>query len=526
MSNSINKIAIDNKSKAPDGSEYVIPSMADFESKFERIAREAELQRIQGKQIIVVQGLGFVGSAVAAAIAGTKDSFGKPKFFVVGVDLPTPESYWKVAKLSDGLAPFDSPDPELSTCVYDAVHKTQNLYTTVLEDAYSLADVVIVDIPLDVKDRAIQNPSDLSIDLTGFEAAIRAIGRNMPSDALVIIETTVPVGVSERIVQPLIHEERRKRGIDSPLYLAHAYERVMPGPRYLGSIRRIWRSFAGINDISAGRAREFLSSFIETESYPLWELEDTNSSELSKLLENSYRAMNIAFIYEWTLLAEQIGVNLFEITDSIRVRKGTHDNIRTPGFGVGGYCLPKDSLLAQWSASKLFQTDVILDLTLEALKINERMPLHTFDLLAELMGGDMSGKKIVVLGVAYLPGVPDTRSSPTELLVNELIKEHAVVSVHDPYVATWPEMPDMPVSQNLSESLRQADGIVFAVPHKEYLELLSQRMLEHVSAQPVIVDAQNIITDEKAAYLHAAGSQLVGVGKGHWRKRGYHVKIK
>jgi nucleotide sugar dehydrogenase len=343
----------------------------------------------------------------------------------------------------------------------------------------------------------------------------------MRPDALVLVETTVPAGICERIVQPVINDERDKRGIDAPLYLAHAYERVMPGPKYLDSIRQIWRTFAGINDDSAVRARSFLSSFIDTESYPLWELEDTNSSELSKLLENSYRAMNIAFIYEWTLLAEQIGVNLFEVVNSIRVRKGTHDNLRFPGFGVGGYCLPKDSLLAQWSSTTLFKTDVILNLTLEALKVNDQMPLHTLDLLTELVGGDLSGKKIAVCGVAYLPGVPDTRSSPSELFVNELLKKQAMVSVHDPYVITWPEMPDISVSQNMADCLADADGIVFAVPHPEYLQLTPQMLLEYAAGSTVIVDAQNILTDEKAANLHAAGCRLIGVGKGHWRKRGY-----
>jgi nucleotide sugar dehydrogenase len=515
------KLEINIKSMAPDGNEFAIPSGTEFQSQFERISREADLHRGRGKQIVAVQGLGFVGSAVAGAIAGTKDSSGESLFFVIGVDLPTPESYWKVAKLNEGLVPFDSPDPELASYIYDAVHKTRNLYATVLDRAYSLADVIIVDIPLDVKDRSVQRPSDLSLNLGGFEAAIRDIGRNMRPDALVLVETTVPAGICERIVQPVINDERDKRGIDAPLYLAHAYERVMPGPKYLDSIRQIWRTFAGINDDSAVRARSFLSSFIDTESYPLWELEDTNSSELSKLLENSYRAMNIAFIYEWTLLAEQIGVNLFEVVNSIRVRKGTHDNLRFPGFGVGGYCLPKDSLLAQWSSTTLFKTDVILNLTLEALKVNDQMPLHTLDLLTELVGGDLSGKKIAVCGVAYLPGVPDTRSSPSELFVNELLKKQAMVSVHDPYVITWPEMPDISVSQNMADCLADADGIVFAVPHPEYLQLTPQMLLEYAAGSTVIVDAQNILTDEKAANLHAAGCRLIGVGKGHWRKRGY-----
>ena len=521
MNNTSKEAYIAIKSIAPDGNEYIIPSQEEFHSQFDIISREAKLKRGQGKQIVAVQGLGFVGSAVAGAIAGAKDTSGDFSFFVIGIDLPTPESYWKVAKLSEGSAPFESPDPELDNIIYDAVHNTGNLYTTVLEQAYSLADVIIVDIPLDVKDRAIHNVSDLSLEIGGFEAAIRSIGRNMRPNALVLIETTVPVGVSEKIVQPILQDERSKRGMDEPLYLAHAYERVMPGPNYLNSIRRIWRTFAGINDSSADKARRFLSSFIDTESFPLWELDDTNSSELSKLLENSYRAMNIAFIYEWTLLAEQIGVNLFEVTDSIRVRKGTHDNIRFPGFGVGGYCLPKDSLLAQWSSTNLFKTDVVLDLTLQALKINEKMPLHALDLLMELLDGDLSGKKIVVCGVAYLPGVPDTRSSPSELLVNELIRKQAIVQVHDPHVIIWPEMPDIQVSQGLEESLIQADGIILAVPHHEYLDLSPETLLKYSSTHPAIVDAQNILSDETAAYLNSEGCRLLGVGKGHWRKRGY-----
>src|SRR5207249_3311459 len=118
----------------------------------------------------------------------------------------------------------------------------------------------------------------------------------------------------------------------------------------------------------ATAARNFLNALIDTEKYPLTELADTSASEMAKLLENSYRAANIALIHEWTLLAEQVGVNLFEVVESIKVRKGTHDNIRYPGLGVGGYCLPKDPLLAQWSATHLFNTDIVLSMTLEAMR--------------------------------------------------------------------------------------------------------------------------------------------------------------
>src|SRR5204862_1516154 len=142
------------------------------------------------------------------------------------------------------------------------------------------------------------------------------------------------------------------------------------------------------------------------------ELPDTNSSELGKLLENSYRAVNIAFIHEWTLLAEKLGIDLFEVVRSIRVRSGTHDNMRFPGFGVGGYCLTKDSLLAQWGADSLLGSDVLLEMSLDALRTNAQMPLHTARLVAEATGGNLD-ITLAVCGLSYLSGVADTRDSPS-----------------------------------------------------------------------------------------------------------------
>lgn len=507
-------------SAAPDGTLYPIPTESEQKTQFHRLAEKAGSHRKQGRQIVVVQGLGFVGSAVAAVIASAKDEAELPLYFVIGVDLPSPSGYWKVAKLNNGLAPMVSPDPELPQLIREAVQNTENLCATASEEAYALADVILIDIPLDVRNRLTEKAADIEIGLDSFAKAIRMVGRYMRADALVLIETTVPAGTSEKLALPVLREERELRGINDPIFLAHAYERVMPGPNYISSIRGFWRTFSGIDQASAARACDFLSSFIDTSSYPLWELEDTNSSELAKLLENSYRAVNIAFIHEWTLLAESMGINLFAVINSIRVRQGTHDNIRLPGFGVGGYCLTKDSLLAQWSAMNQADNEVLLGMTLEAMKINHQMPLHTLDLLKE-MAGDLSGKTITVCGVAYLPEVADTRNSPTELLADELSKAGAEVIVHDPCVITWVERPDIHVTQDLAACFTHADGIVFAVPHRAYSSLSPEMICSSSFSSPVIVDAQNIVSDRKAKLLHDAGCRLLGVGKGHWRKRGY-----
>ncbi|HUU29526.1 MAG TPA: nucleotide sugar dehydrogenase [archaeon] len=508
-------------SVAPDGRVYEIPSEREVRTSFHELVERAENYNRQGRQVVVVQGLGFVGAAVVAAVADAVDSSQKPLYFVIGVDLPTPEHYWKVACLNDGKTPIISPDPQLQKLIEKAVCETGNLCATVSEQTYALADVIIVDIPLDVRDPLRVAPEEIQVDLRTFESSIRTIGRSMKPNALVLVETTVPIGFCEKLVLPVLKEERERRGVSEPLSLAHAYERVMPGPDYVDSIRRFWRTFSGIDESSAGKAEKFLSSFIDTANYPLYRLEEPTASELAKLLENSYRQVNIAFIYEWTLLAEKIGIDLFSVIDSIRVRKGTHDNMRLPGFGVGGYCLTKDSLLVQWGAKHLFDTNVVLEMTLEALRINHRMPLHTLDLLLELGDGSLAGRKIAVCGVSYLPELADTRNSPSEIFIDELIKAKAELIVHDPYVMHWDEKPEIAITQDLTTALRRADGIVFTVGHRAYLDLTAEKMIDYFVKSPFIVDTQNIISDLKAEALHKSGCRLSGVGKGHWRKRGY-----
>jgi UDP-N-acetyl-D-glucosamine dehydrogenase len=498
-------------STAPDGTEYPIPG-ADSQA-----AQMAEIKRrAANRPVVVVQGLGFVGSAVAAVIADASDANGQPRWFVIGVDLPGPSGWWKIARINEGKAPIQAPDPEFDRLVHRGVLDRRNLCATAAEAAYELADVIVVDVQLDVRDRLVQAPSEIDLDLRGFQAAIRIVGQRMRPNALVLVETTVPVGTCEKIALPLLREERARRGIDAPVQLAHAYERVMPGPRYIDSIRRFWRTYAGIDQPSTERARAFLSSFIQTDEFGAWPLADTASSELGKLLENSYRAANIAFIHEWTLFAEKAGINLWAVIDSIRVRKGTHDNMRYPGFGVGGYCLTKDSLLAQWSASELYQTDALFSVTLAALRTNHNMPLHTLALLRELAGGSLGGRRILLGGVTYFPDLADTRNSPVEVFVDAAQAEGALLKLHDPCVQRWPERPQVPITGDWSQAITGLDAIVLALPHSAYRSLKPSDF----PSPMLIVDANNVLTDAVALALHQAGCRLLGVGKGHWRSKG------
>jgi nucleotide sugar dehydrogenase len=489
---------------------------------FPVLAEAAARQRAAGRTIVVVQGLGFVGAAVAAVVADARAADGRPPFFVIGLDLPTANGLTKIAAVAAGECPIHSSDSQLAEATRRGALEARNLTATWEARALGLADVILVDVPLDASIETATGADAIRVELEPFAEAIRAIGREMREDALVLVETTVPVGTTERVVLPILSVERQARGIKTPPLVAHAFERVTPGPNYVDSIRNCFRVFSGVDAASAERARAFLAQIVDVAEFPLQALSDTDSSEVAKLLENSYRAVNIAFIHEWTLLAERIGVNLFAVIDAIRRRRGTHDNMRYPGFGVGGYCLTKDTLLAQWGADRFFGGAIELGMSLQALRINRLMPEHTFDLVAEI-AGELAGRTIAVLGASYLPDVGDARNSPSATLIDALRRAQARVRAHDPVLSDWPERPDLRLETDLEELLHGADGVVLAVAHRAYRERSAAYWVEATPSHSFFIDANDILTDEVAQTLRQTGRRVAGVGKGHWRRWGLHA---
>jgi len=478
--------------------------------------------RAAARPVVAVQGLGFVGAAVAAVLAEARDSAGRPAFTVVGVDLDSPAGLRRIQAINEGRSPIAAPDPQLAAFIQRGFEEG-NLCATTSERAFSEATVIVVDLPLDVANRTAERVADIELDLGSYRKAMRAIGRRMRGDALVVIESTVPVGMTEHVVQPILEEERRCRNISEELLLAHCYERVMPGPRYVDSIRRFWRVFAAINAASHERMRAFLASFVAVEEFPPAELAQPAESELAKIMENSYRAMNIAWIQEWTELAERIGVNLYAVTDAIRVRKGTHDNIRFPGFGVGGYCLTKDAFLAGWGARELFGLkDLELPMTLTALNINFAMPRHAWRVAKEAAEADWRDRVWGVFGVSYLADLDDTRNSPVETLVDAMEDDGARYLLHDPNVQALASRPNAPLEPRLELVCSRIDAIILTIGHREFRAIDFLQLVERYPRIRIIVDAWNLIDDSVAARLVDTGVRVAGVGKGHWRKLNYH----
>jgi nucleotide sugar dehydrogenase len=470
----------------------------------------------RGREVVVVQGLGFVGAAMVAALAAARGSDGEPRFAVIGVDLPDPQNRRKIEAVLAGGPPVVSADPALGAA-YREARRRGNMTATADPAAFGYADVVVVDVNLDVAKTA-GAIHRYEIRDASFRAAISTVADAIREDTLVVVETTVPPGTTERVVRPILEAGFRRRGLDpSRLCLAHSYERVMPGAGYLASITDYFRVFAGSDDPSRLRARRFLEAFINTREYPLFELESPTASETAKVLENSFRAANIALIQEWSELAQAAGIDLFRVIEAIRVRP-THRNIMLPGFGVGGYCLTKDTLLADWGARHFWGRDRHLETGLAAISINDAMPLHTLELIREL-SPSLAEKRVAILGVSYLNDVADTRSSPTEILYDRLVAEGAQVAVHDSIVAYWPEK-GLAIDRALDALRRQAGPaiVVFAVRHKEYLALDANIIVALFPELTAVVDANNVVSDATAAGLAARGILVAGVGKGHWRR--------
>jgi len=504
-------------SLSPDGKLYPFPTPEEDKQEIQKLDEITADQKKKGKEIVAVQGLGFVGAVMAAVVADATDEQGNPYYFVHGVQRTSARSYWKVPVMNTGVSPIEADDPEISPIFKRNVSEKKTLRATWHNRAYELADIVVVDIQLDATKPEFGKAEKGYCDTGAFEKAMTTLGKHIRPDCLVLIETTVPPGTSRHIVKPILEREFKARGIDitkNPPCIAHSYERVMPGTHYVSSIRDFWRTYAGINEEATRRAGEFLSQVLNIKDYPLYKLGNTNASELAKTMENTFRATNIALIHEWTLFAEDAGINLWEVVESIRVRP-THNNMMRPGLGVGGYCLTKDPVLANWASKSIFKRDKGLDMAVEAVNINDLMPLHTRDLAKEALGGSLKGKKVHILGASYLEGVGDTRHSPSETLWNALEKEGAVVSVQDPLVKVWPEVPEAKVGKDIEASLKDKDAVVFAVKHKEYLNFSPEKLVKAVGKSPAIVDTQNILDDDTIKGYLKLGCVVKGVGKGH-----------
>jgi nucleotide sugar dehydrogenase len=527
---------------SPSGEKFAIPKQDDYASELARIELLVEAARKEGKEIVVVMGVGFVGAVMAAIIADSTDKkTGKPNKFVIGCQRPSTRSYWKIPLLNRGQSPVKAEDPEVEPMIVRCVLEKKTLVATYNSDCLKLADCVVVDVQCDYTKKDLGKMRTGKAEMSALEATIKTIGEKVPPKCLTLIETTVAPGTTEFVAWPIMKRVFAVRGIDSEPLLAHSFERVMPGRNYVSSIRDFWRVCSGCNAEARKRVEKFLREVLNTEEYPLTVMDRPIESETTKIVENSYRATILAFLDEWSLFAERNGVDLIKVIKAIKVRP-THSNIIFPGPGIGGYCLPKDGGLGQWAYKHILGfNDDIFKITTKAIDINDTRGLHVATLTRDAlrnMGRQIAGAKVLLCGASYRQDVADTRYSGSEIIVRKLTEMGAEMRVHDPYLEHWYELEtqdtypapghslarffrnqgnlvNIRVQHDLGAALKGAAGIILAVPHAPYLQLDPDKIVEWVGAPLAVVDCFGILDDEKIRRYFELGCEVKALGRGH-----------
>jgi len=444
-----------------------------------------DLQELQNKiehrqALIGVIGLGYVGLPVACM-------FAQVGFSVIGLDIKEE----RVDVINAGHSPIASEEPGLAELLAEAVGAGR-LCATTDNAALAEADVVLIDVETPVGD-------DHKPQYVALKAACRSLGTVMKDGALVIVESTIAPGTTDRVVRPLLEEASGKQ-VNVGFYLGACPERVMVG-KLLANLRTLSRVCGG----GTPETTQVMVTLYRTIVQAELDMADPVTAELVKTTENTYRDVQIAFANEVALICEVNGADVWRVREL--VNKSPFRQMHLPGAGVGGHCIPKDPwLLAHGADGK-----VPLRLIPTARAVNDGMPLHVANLTAQALqaaGRQVAGSCVAVLGYAYLENSEDTRNSPSEVLVARLREWGAEVVIHDPWVAEY--------QGDLLERVTGCDGIVLMVAHQAY-RMLDLAALKAVLRTPILIDGRHVFD---VAQAQAAGLVYRGLGQGRpsfWR---------
>ena len=448
------------------------------------------------KRKIVVIGMGYVGIPAAALLADVEG------FLVVGIQRRSKRSGWKIDYLNQGKNPIGGNEPGLSELIARVVKKGTFRVTDDYNECKN-ADAILFDV---------QTPTDEN-NIPRYESlkeVSHIVGKIMPKDVLIVIESTVAPGTTEYIVKPILEKESgMKAGID--FSLAFSYERVMVG-RLIHNITKYPRIVGGIDKKSTDRAIEIYKEIVDAPLHPT----DPLTAEVSKVVENTYRDVNIAFANEVAIMCESLGVDVYKVrelvnnlpNDPTNPSANPVRNMHFPGAGVGGHCLPKDPWLFKYGVDTYGKFKVEPNVIVKSRILNLYMPTHTMSLLEDGLkqaGKKIKDAKIAILGVAFLENSDDTRNTPTKKFYEISIGKKAKPILHDPYVRDF----EYPFTSNLDETLKDSDAIVVLTKHKEYLDIDLKELKDKMKT-PIIIDGRNAFEKKECEKL---GFIYRGVGK-------------
>ena len=325
------------------------------------------------------------------------------------------------------------------------------------------------------------------------------IGQQMQPGTLICLESTVAPGTTDNVAKPILEQESGlKAGTD--FNLVFSYERVMVG-RLLHNLTNYSRIVGGFTPECAQRGIELYENIV---SAPLYAT-DTLTAEISKVVENTYRDVNIAFANEVALICESLGVDVHDVrrfvnslpSDTSNPDANPYRNMHTPGAGVGGHCLPKDPWLLKYGLDTYGKIKFTPEIIVKSRLLNDSMPGHMKTLLIDALAERnlaLSESKVTMLGFAFLENSDDSRNTPALPLFNLLRGECKKISIHDPHIN---EYEDLPITDDLVEALRESDCVILVTKHKEYRELSLDQLHKYMRT-PVIIDGRNVFNRHEA----------------------------
>jgi len=397
---------------------------------------------------VCVIGLGYIGLPTAA-------TFATHNIQVIGVDI-NPEV---ISILLNGGLHIS--EPGLRVLVQDALQSGRLMIGSTPEDA----DAFIIAVPTPFKEYehgSYNGQAYRLADMRAVTSAAESIVAYLRPGNLVVLESTSPPRTTVDLVGPILEQSGLKAGSD--FYLAYTPERVLPG-KIIQELTENARVIGGIDEASAQAGRDLYAHFVKGEIL----LTDATTAEMVKLMENTYRDVNIAIANEFSRLAKRLGVDIWEAIDI--ANRHPRVKILNPGPGVGGHCISVDPWFLVEAAPD--QTQLIS----AARHVNDEQPHFVMKLIKEIIGDDLSGKRIAALGLAFKPDVDDLRESPAIEVVKLLAEAGAIVHAYEPYKLDA-DIPGVSTVATLVDAIRDADLLLLLVGHRELKELEPSRMLE------------------------------------------------
>ena len=393
---------------------------------------------------VCVIGLGYIGLPTAS-------TFAKAGLKVIGVDV----NPLIIESLQNGQVHIF--EPGLGTLVQDAI-KTNNL---VISSHPVQADAFIIAVPTPFYE-------DKKADLSFVKSAAESIIPYLEKGNLVVLESTSPPLTTINVLIPILERSGLKAGVD--FSVAYSPERVLPG-QILRELIENARVIGGIDQNSAEAGKILYQTFVKGEIITT----TATTAEMVKLMENTYRDVNIAIANEFARLSDRFGVDIWEAIQIANLHPRV--NILTPGPGVGGHCISVDPWFFVEAAPDITQ------LIRSARNVNDSQPGFVVEKIKGLLG-DITGKKIAALGLAYKPDVDDLRESPAIEVVRLLSASGALVIAYEPFKPDFQIAPAI-MAKNLEEALQNADLILLLVNHKQFTEIDPKQIINRTKARIV-----------------------------------------